>query len=122
MKPITLAAALLIPMSLVGPNAALAANGTWSSTTEPDAIKGANTATLLKDGRVFVVGSLGNEMTAEIYDPTSATWTRQADPIRTRTLPPASASAVTSPYQRGILRSAATVQVPSEGSNTSLVL
>jgi N-acetylneuraminic acid mutarotase len=92
MKAITLAAALLIPMSLVGPNAALAANGAWSSTTDPDAIRGSNTATLLKDGRVFVVGSLGNEMTAEIYDPTSATWTRQADPIRTRTIPPASAT------------------------------
>jgi N-acetylneuraminic acid mutarotase len=70
----------------------LAANGTWTFATQPDAIVGVNIATLLKDGRVFVIGTLSTEMTAEIYDPTSGTWTRQADPIRSRNLSAASAA------------------------------
>src|SRR5215469_11823125 len=69
---------------LTGRNAAWAANGSWNFTTEPDAIEDANTAVVLQDGRVLVVGNKFAQMTAEIYDPATATWTRQADPILLR--------------------------------------
>ena len=67
---------------------AWAANGTWRATANLGVVQGQNTATLLQDGRVLVVGPDFSSplvyMAAEIYDPASATWTRQADPIRPR--------------------------------------
>ena len=80
-----LIAALPTCIVLAGPNTAWAQNGTWSSTADLTVIQGQNTATKLQDGRVLVVGQdRFGHMAAEIYDPASATWTRQANPIRQR--------------------------------------
>jgi hypothetical protein len=38
-----------------------------------------HTATLLKDGRVLVVGGRGKRQTSEIYDPSTNTWGEMAD-------------------------------------------
>jgi hypothetical protein len=69
---------------LAGRNTAWAANGSWSATTDLDAIDGENAAIVLQNGRVLVVGTKYGQQAAEIYDPASATWSRQADPILLR--------------------------------------
>jgi hypothetical protein len=80
---IVLIAVLPAFLAFAGPNAAWAANGAWSATADLGVIQGQNTATKLQDGRVLVVGQdRFGQMAAEIYDPTSATWTSQANPIR----------------------------------------
>ena len=81
MKTRLVAVTLAVTVAVVRPDTVWAANGSWSTTNAADAILGANTATSLQDGRVLVVGNTFGEMTAEIYDPASATWTRQSDPI-----------------------------------------
>ncbi len=51
--------------------------GTWSQTANMNAIHIEQTATLLNDGRVLVVGGVLSSAgtTAEIYDPVAKTWT-----------------------------------------------
>lgn len=54
------------------------ASETWTSTGNLAHIRTWHSATLLRDGRVLVVGGTGShgaETTAEIYDPASGTWT-----------------------------------------------
>jgi len=68
----------------LAPTTAWASNGAWSATADLGLVQGPNTATLLQDGRVLVVGRGSLGQFAEMYDPASATWTRQADPIRQR--------------------------------------
>src|SRR5262249_10168649 len=69
---------------LAGRNTAWAANGSGSATTALEAIDGENAAIERKEGRVLVVGAKSGQQAAEIYDPASATWTRQANPILLR--------------------------------------
>lgn len=62
----------------------------WSSTANLNAARVFHTATLLRDGKVLVVGGTGNAVlnffteraflkSAEIYDPTTGTWQRTGD-------------------------------------------
>ena len=48
--------------------------GEWSPAGEMAEGRAEHTATVLADGRVLVIGSLGNKATAEIYDPATDTW------------------------------------------------
>ena len=59
--------------------------GTWTATGSMDAIRGGFTATLLSDGRVLVAGGYAEHPfaetdgeRAELYDPTTGTWTATA--------------------------------------------
>jgi len=93
MKTRLVAVTLAVTVAVVRPDTVWAANGSWSTTNAADAILGANTATSLQDGRVLVVGNTFGEMTAEIYDPASATWTRHPNGTDR---PPISSAAMTS--------------------------
>lgn len=84
-RVVTLLAGVLATVAVAGPTAAWAANGIWNATADLGVVRGQNTATLLQDGRVLVVGQdRFGQMAAEIYDPALATWTCQSDPIRHR--------------------------------------
>jgi N-acetylneuraminic acid mutarotase len=56
-------------------------SGTWTPTGSMNIDRGFHTATLLMDGRVLVTGgatqqyAVGNAWSAEIFDPTTGTWT-----------------------------------------------
>lgn len=59
----------------------------WVSVASMNVGRTAYSASVLNDGRVLVVGGLGEEgilHSAEIYDPDSDTWTRVADTIHSR--------------------------------------
>jgi Kelch motif/Galactose oxidase, central domain len=55
--------------------------GTWNQTSPLNVIRGAHTATLLRNGRVLVIGNQEDGRTAaELYDPATATWAVAAYP------------------------------------------
>jgi hypothetical protein len=56
--------------------------GSWTSTTSMLAAHGTHTATLLNDGRVLIAGRCGGSgISAELYEPVSASWSATADMI-----------------------------------------
>ena len=58
--------------------------GRWEPAGEMAEGRAEHTATLLSDGTVLVIGSLGNKATSEIYDPASDTWYEAATMAETR--------------------------------------
>ena len=81
---VVLAGCLLVVGVLAAP--ALAA-GTWSSTGSLNSARTGQTATLLQNGKVLVVGGgdlSGTLATAELYDPSTGTWTATGSMITAR--------------------------------------
>jgi N-acetylneuraminic acid mutarotase len=59
----------------------------WTATGSMNAAHQSNTATVLADGRVLVVGGYGAGgavLSAELYDPTTRSWTATGDPAEGR--------------------------------------
>lgn len=58
-------------------------NGTWTTSASLNTARSLHTATLLPNGKVWVVGGVGSNRgmlaSSEIYDPTSDTWTPSAN-------------------------------------------
>ena len=104
--------------------------GTWSSAGSMGVVREGHTATLLADGTVLVVGGAGDLpeqaalSTAELYDPSTGTWTATAnmDDARihqTATLMPDGTVLVTGGYisgPAGTLLDSAELYVPGSGN------
>jgi hypothetical protein len=62
-------------------------SGSWTATGSMIELRGGSTATLLTDGRVFVVGAInmGTVPSAELYDPGSRSWTPHGEHDRAPT-------------------------------------
>src|SRR5512132_3167641 len=57
---------------------------TWSSSGNMGKGRVGHTATLLPNGNVLVVGGLGANGSAELYDPAAGTWTATGNPVSSR--------------------------------------
>jgi Galactose oxidase, central domain len=77
-KVAALALVLLSAPLAAGAPAGLAPTGRMTEA------RSVHTATLLPDGRVLIVGGLGAESTAELYDPAGGRFTEAAPPLTPR--------------------------------------
>lgn len=111
--------------------------GAWAASGEMVEARGGHTATALSDGRVLVVGGFrpgpdengvgGNILvaSAELYDPTSGSWTATGNileahgPGHTATLLPNGTVLIAGGYPRGRMLASAELYDPATGSWTA---